>query len=120
MKAAAHKFTTVEEYFSAFPANAKRLLKQMRKTILEAAPKAEEVISYNMPAFRLNGALVFYAAYKGHIGFYPTASGIQNFKKELSGYQVSKGAVRFPIDQPLPLALISKIVKFRVRENLAP
>lgn len=118
MKAAAHKFTTVEEYFSTFPAHAKSLLKQMRATIREAAPKAEELISYNMPAFKLNGALVFYAAYKAHIGFYPTASGIQNFKKELSGYESSKGAIRFPLDQPLPVNLISKIVKFRVRENL--
>lgn len=117
MKAAAHKFTTVDEYISTFPANEKKLLQQMRTTIHKSAPKAEELISYNMPAFKLNGMLVYYAAYKHHIGFYPMPSGILNFKKELSAYEVSKGAIRFPIDQPLPLALISQIVKFRVQEN---
>lgn len=119
MKTPSVKFTTVDEYFAAFPAEAKNLLKQMRKIIKEAAPQAQELISYNMPAFKQDGALVYYAAYKNHIGFYPTASGIKNFQKELSGYEPSKGAIRFPIDQPLPVTLIKKIVKFRVTENKA-
>jgi len=119
MKTPPAKFTTVDEYFAAFPAEAKSLLKQMRKIIREAAPQAEELISYNMPAFKQGGALVYYAAYKNHIGFYPTASGIRNFTKELAGLETSKGAIRFPIDQPLPVALVKKIVKFRVTENKA-
>jgi uncharacterized protein YdhG (YjbR/CyaY superfamily) len=112
------KFESVEQYLSVFPASTKRLLKQMRETIKAAAPQAEEVISYNMPAFKQEGALVYYAGYKGHIGFYPVSSGIAAFKAELDGYQVSKGTIRLPLDEPLPLKLITKIVKFRVKENL--
>jgi len=119
MKAPSTKFTTVDEYFAAFPAEAKTPLKQMRKIIQEAAPQAQELISYNMPAFKQDGALVYYAACKNHIGFYPTASGIKNFTKELAGFEKSKGAIRFPIDEPLPVTLIKKIVKFRVTENKA-
>jgi len=89
----------------------------LRKTIKTAAPAAEEVISYNMPAIKQNGILVYYAAYKAHIGFYPTPSAIEAFKKELSKYESSKGAVRFPLDQPLPLSLITRIVKFRIKLN---
>jgi len=111
------KFKTIDDYFDAFPPGTKAILKEMRKTIRKAAPAAEEVISYNMPAFRQNGLLVFYAAYKAHIGFYPTPSGIEAFKKELSIYECSKGAVRFPLDKPLPLELINKIVKFRIKLN---
>jgi uncharacterized protein YdhG (YjbR/CyaY superfamily) len=93
-------------------------LQGLRNTIKKAAPKAEEVISYNMPAYKLNGALVYFAAYKGHIGFYPTGSGIEAFTKELSAYEGSKGTVRFPLDQPLPMSLITQIVKYRVQKNL--
>lgn len=114
----ATKFKTVDEYLSAFPAGTKAMLKEMRKTIKAAAPDAEEVISYNMPAFKFHGMLVYYAGYKGHIGFYPVSSAIVAFKKELEGYEQSKGTIRFPLDKPLPLALITKIVKFRVKENI--
>ncbi len=112
------KFKTVDEYLSAFPATTKGILKELRKTIKQAAPQAEELISYNMPAFKLQGMLVYYAAHKEHIGFYPTPSGIEAFKKELSEYEMAKGSVKFPIDKPIPFDLISKIVKFRVKENL--
>ncbi len=115
---ASKKFTTVEEYISTFPAETKKLLKEMRKAIKQAAPDAEELISYNMPAFKQEGALVYYAGYKHHIGFYPTSSGIAVFKKEFSNYKNSKGAVQFPIDEPLPLDLVTKIVKYRVKENV--
>ncbi len=113
----AHKFTTVDEYISTFPQEIRTLLEKMRHTISKAAPKAEEVISYNMPAFKLNGMLVYYDNYKKHIGFYPTNSGITEFSDQLVEYKTSKGAVQFPIDKPLPIGLITKIVKFRVVEN---
>jgi len=112
------KFKTVAEYFSTIEANTKSILEEVRKTIKEAAPEAEEVISYNMPAFKLNGILVYYAAHKEYIGLYPTASGIETFKNEFSVYKWSKGAVQFPIDKPMPLDLISRIVKFRVKHDL--
>ena len=112
------KFRTVDEYISSFSKPVQAVLSQVRSAIREAAPAAEEVISYNMPSFRLSGMLVYYAAYKNHIGFYPTPSGIEAFKKELAGYEGAKGSVQFPIDEPMPLALIKKIVKFRVKENL--
>lgn len=111
------KFKTIEEYFSTFPEGTQRILEQVRKTIKNAAPGAKEVISYNMPAFKLNGVLVYYAAYKEHIGFYPTASPIVAFKGELSAYKWSKGAIQFPIDQPMPVELITRIVEFRVTED---
>jgi uncharacterized protein YdhG (YjbR/CyaY superfamily) len=119
MEAAAKKFKTVDEYISLQPKNVKSLLQQIRKTIREAAPDAEELISYNIPAYKLKGMLVFFAAWKQHIGFYG-ASGtlVEKFKKELSAYEVSKGTIKFPVDQPLPLALVTKIVKYRVKENL--
>ena len=91
----------------------------MRATIKKAAPKAEEVISYSMPAFKLNGMLCWYAAFKNHIGFYPRVSGIETFKKDIEKYKWAKGSVQFPMDKPLPLALVTKIVKFRVKENAA-
>ncbi len=118
VKATSIKFKTVDEYLSSLPANTKNILKELRKTIKQAAPQAEELISYNMPAFKLNGMLVYYAAYKEHIGFYPTPSGIEAFKKELSVYKGAKGTVQFPLDKPMPLDLIIKIVKFRVKKNL--
>ncbi|HEY6978708.1 MAG TPA: DUF1801 domain-containing protein [Chitinophagaceae bacterium] len=116
MKAAHIKFKTVDEYISAFPAGTKKILQEVRKTIKAAAPQAEDVISYNMPASRLNGILVYYAAYEKHIGFYPTASGIKIFQDQLADYKFSKGAIQFPIDKPMPFDLITKIVKFRVKE----
>jgi uncharacterized protein YdhG (YjbR/CyaY superfamily) len=107
----------IDDYISAFPPNVQELLKQMRDTIRKAAPKADETMSYGMPTFKLNGNLVHFAGYKNHIGFYPTPSGIEAFNKELSVYKSSKGAVQFPLDQRLPLTLITKIVKLRVKEN---
>lgn len=118
MDSTAIKFKTVDEYLSAFPAATKAKLKELRAAIKKAAPQAEESISYNIPAFKLNGMLVYYAGYKEHIGFYPTPSGIEAFKKELSVYKGAKGSVQFPLDKPLPLALVTKIVKYRVKENL--
>lgn len=111
------KFQTVDAYIATFPAKTKTILKSLRTTIKETAPQAEEVISYNMPAFKLDGILVWYAAYKEHIGFYPKPSAIEKFRKELAGYKQSKGAIQFPIDAPLPLTLVTKIVKYRIREN---
>ena len=112
------KFKTVDEYLSTFPVTTRAKLQELRKTIKKTAPKAEELISYNMPAFKLKGMLVYYAGYKGHIGFYPRASAIAAFKKELSAYEGAKGSVKFPIDEAIPLNLISRIVKYRVKENL--
>ncbi|UXE65919.1 MAG: DUF1801 domain-containing protein [Chryseotalea sp. WA131a] len=107
----------IDEYISFHPESVRMQLETLRQTIRKAAPKAEEVISYQMPAFKFYGMLVYFAAYKTHIGFYPTGSGIASFKKELDKYETSKGTVRFPIDKPLPLGLIGKMVKFRVKEN---
>ncbi|MEO6671771.1 MAG: DUF1801 domain-containing protein [Ferruginibacter sp.] len=118
MEANAKKFVTVDEYIGGFPTAVKRILKQIRKTIKEAAPGAEELISYNMPAFKFHGALVYYAAYKMHIGFYPASSAIRELSKDLGNYQVSKGTIRFQLDEVIPYDLITKIVKFRVAENL--
>jgi uncharacterized protein YdhG (YjbR/CyaY superfamily) len=111
-------FTTTDEYIAMFPANVQAILQKLRSTIKKIAPSAEEVISYKMPAFKLNGMLVWFAAYKEHIGFYPTGSPIKVFKKELTPYKTSKGAIQFPIDKPIPLTLVKDIVKFRVKENL--
>ena len=111
-------FTSVDEYIASCPEEIQKILQELRATIKAAAPEAVEKISYQMPTFALKGNLVHFAAYKNHIGFYPTSSGIQAFKKELSIYEGAKGTVRFPIDKPLPLQLISRIVKFRVAENL--
>ena len=118
MVSASTKFKTADEYISAFPANTKKILRQVRQAIKQAAPQAEELISYNMPAFALHGNLVYFAAAKNHIGLYPTSSAIAAFQEELSAYAGSKGAVRFPMDQPLPIDLIRRIVQFRVAENL--
>lgn len=107
----------VDAYITTFPEATQQKLEQLRAAVKKAAPKAEEVISYGMPAYKLNGMLVYFAGYKAHIGFYPTPSGIEAFKKELSVYKGAKGSVQFPLDKALPLALISKIVKFRVALN---
>jgi len=108
---------TIDEYIAGFPKNVQDILEQLRQTIRKSAPGAEETISYQMPAFKQKRVLVYFAAFKKHIGFYPTPSAIEKFRKELAGFEVSKGAVRFPIDKPLPLGLVQKIVKFRVKEN---
>lgn len=108
----------VDAYIQQYPREVQLLLHTLRKSIQSAAPKAEESISYGMPAYKLFGPLVYFGGYEKHIGFYPTPSGIINFKKELEGYITSKGAIQFPIDKKLPVALIKNIVKFRVLENL--
>ena len=113
------KPTTIDEYIAGSPKEVQELLQQTRETIKAAAPGAAETINYGIPTFTLNGNLVHFAAFKNHIGFYPTPSGIEAFSKELSVYQGAKGSVQFPVNQKLPLALITKIVKFRVSENLA-
>lgn len=111
-------FTSIDEYIATFPEEIQRVLEELRATIKAAAPEAKEKISYQMPTFDLKGNLVHFAAHPNHIGFYPTPSGIQAFEHELSTYKSAKGSVQFPIDKPLPLKLIGKIVKFRVAENL--
>jgi uncharacterized protein YdhG (YjbR/CyaY superfamily) len=108
----------IDDYIANTPANIQSILRQLRATIKEAAPDAEEKISYQMPTFYLKGNLVHFAALKNHIGFYPTPSAIMAFSKELSGYVTSKGAIQFPLDKPLPLGLIAEMVKFRVIESL--
>lgn len=107
-----------DAYIASFPKETQVLLKQLREVIIKAAPKAEECISYQMPAFKLNGPVVYFAGYAKHIGFYPTGSGIEAFRDEIAGYKNSKGAVQFPLDKPLPVKLITKIVKYKVKENL--
>jgi uncharacterized protein YdhG (YjbR/CyaY superfamily) len=92
-------------------------MQDIRRTIREAAPDAQEAISYQMPTFKLNGNLVHFAAFKNHIGFYPMPSGTEAFKKEISIYKSGKGSIQFPLDKPMPLSLIKKIVKYRVKEN---
>jgi uncharacterized protein YdhG (YjbR/CyaY superfamily) len=111
-------YRSIDEYIAGFPADTQALLETVRAAIKAAAPGAEERISYQMPAFALHGNLVYFAALKNHIGFYPTGSGIEAFKDELSGYDVTKGSVKFPVNQPLPLDLIRRIVQFRVTQNL--
>jgi uncharacterized protein YdhG (YjbR/CyaY superfamily) len=110
--------TNIDEYIKGFPKDIQKYLKEMRATIRAAAPGAEEGIKYAMPTFMLEGNLVHFAAFKNHIGFYPAPMGIEAFKKELSVYDGAKGSIRFPLGSPLPLTLISKIVKFRVKKNL--
>lgn len=109
----------IDDYIDGFPQEVQQLLRKMRQTIQKAAPEAEETISYGIPAFKLNGMLVWFAAFKNHIGFYPHASGIAAFKRELSAYKSAKGSVQFPFDAPLPLALVGRIVRFRVKEGKA-
>lgn len=118
MDAPSGQFKTIDEYIAMFPDDVRRILNELRQTIREAAPEAQETINYQMPTFRLNGNLVHFAAFKNHIGFYPTPTGMEAFKDELSAYKGAKGSVQFPIDQPLPLPLIRRIVEYRVKENL--
>ena len=110
---------SIGEYIASFPKNVQVILEELRQAVHDAAPEAEEVISYQMPAFKLKGILVYFGAFKSHIGFFPTGSAVEAFKDELSGYVVSKGTVRFQLDKPIPFDLVKRIVKFRVKENLA-
>lgn len=111
-------YENIDVYIADFPAGKQKLLKQLRSIIQKAAPKAVEKISYGMPCFFQEGNLVYFAAMKNHIGFYPTSSGVANFEKELKGYITSKGAIQFPLDKPLLVKLITMITKFRLLENL--
>jgi uncharacterized protein YdhG (YjbR/CyaY superfamily) len=110
--------STVDAYVAAFPKEVQQLLQQMRAAIKAAAPKAQEVISYGMPGYKYHGVLVYFGGFKNHIGFYATPTGHKAFAKELAKYKQGKGSVQFPINAPLPLSLITKIVQFRVKENL--
>ncbi|MCB0213155.1 MAG: DUF1801 domain-containing protein [Anaerolineae bacterium] len=110
---------TIDDYIAGFPEDIQVLLEKIRLTIREAAPEAEEAISYQMPTFKLKGNLVHFGAYAKHIGLYPAPTGIEQFKEELSAYASGKGSIKFPLNEPIPFELISKIVAFRVKENLA-
>jgi uncharacterized protein YdhG (YjbR/CyaY superfamily) len=110
---------SIDEYIGTFSKDIQSKLESIRKAVKEEAPDAEEVMSYGMPAFKQNRVLVYFAAHKKHIGFYPTASGINAFRAELSQYKQSKGAVQFPIDEPVPIELVKKMVKFRLKEDMA-
>jgi uncharacterized protein YdhG (YjbR/CyaY superfamily) len=112
------KYTDIDTYIANYPKNVQLLLRTMRATIQKAAPKAQEAISYGVPTYKLNGNLVHFGGFKDHVSFFPTASGTAAFKREISKYKNSKGTIQFPLDKPLPLDLITKIVRFRVVENL--
>ena len=116
--AARTKFKTVDEYFSSLPANTRSIMVELRKEIKKIVPEAEEVISYNIPAFKFHGLLIWYAAFKEHVSLFPKTTAIKAFEEELSKYMVSKGTIQFPVNKPIPFGLITKIVKFRVKENL--
>ena len=118
MNATKKQFETIDEYIETFPKDVQSILEKMRQTIRRAAPEAEEAISYQIPVFKLNGNLVWFAAFKNHIGFYPMITAIQAFKKELSRYKGAKGSVQFPMEKPIPYDLVKKIVRFRRKENL--
>jgi uncharacterized protein YdhG (YjbR/CyaY superfamily) len=113
------EFKTVDEYIATFPKNTQTILEEIRQSIKDVAPEAHEAISYQMPAFKQNGILVWFAIHKNNIGFYPRVSAIDAFKEKLVHYKVSKGAVQFPLNEPIPFDLIKEIVRFRVNENLA-
>lgn len=108
----------IDEYIADFPEEVRIRLEKMRATIQKAAPKAEETINYSMPTFKLFGNLVHFAAYKNHVGFYPGPSAINEVAKELVAYKTSKGAIQFPHDKPIPYSLVTKIVKYRVKQNI--
>ncbi len=118
MRAAPSEPKNIDEYIENYPEDVQEILQKIRRLIHEIAPQAQEKISYKMPTFTLNGNLVYFAAFKNHIGFYPIPSGVEKFKKELSVYHQGKGSVQFPLDKPIPYDLIEKIVRFRVKENL--
>ena len=117
MESKKNDFVSIDEYIATFPENIQKMLEELRATIKAVAPQAEEKISYQIPTFALKGNLVHFAAYKNHIGFYPTSSGVLKFKDELKQYKSAKGSVQFPIEKPLPVNIIKKIVRFRVEEN---
>jgi len=108
---------TIEEYIAGFPPDVQAILQQIRATIREEAPEAQEAIKYQIPTFVLNGNLVHFAAFKKHIGFYPTPTGTEHFQAQLSGYKVAKGTIQFPLSEPIPFDLIREIVRFRVEES---
>lgn len=112
-------FESIDEYIAAQPKNIQAILQELRQAIKQAAPHAEEAISYQMPAFKQNGVLVWFAAFKNHVSVFPKVSVMEEFKEQLSPYQKSKGTIKFPLDKPLPLDLIKEIVQFRVKENMA-
>lgn len=118
MEKVRQEYKSIDEYINTFPDHIQEKLNRLREVIRELAPQAQEKISYQMPTFYLNGNLVHFAAFKSHIGFYPTSSGIEAFTSELTNYKYSKGAVQFPLEEPLPIELIKKIVRFRVEENI--
>ena len=117
MQTKKNQSTSIDEYISNFPKDVRDVLEELRLVINKTAPKAKETIRYGIPTFTLNGNLVHFAAFKNHIGFYPTPSAIEAFKKELSPFKQSKGTVQFPLDKPIPLELVKKIVEFRVQDN---
>ena len=119
MKSEGSGSNEVDDFIAKYPADVREILQKIRGIIREAAPEAQEKLNYGIPTFTLNGNLVHYSALKNHIGFYPTPSGIEKFKKELSKYNGAKGSVQFPLDQPIPYELIRKITEFRVKEQLA-
>lgn len=119
MRSTKTAFKDIDAYLSKQPQQVRVILEALRQTIKKAAPKAEEAISYNIPAFKFHGMLVYFAGFTNHIGFYPTSSAIKAFSKELSAYAGAKGTVRFPLDKPIPMGLITKIVKHRIKDNLA-
>ena len=108
---------TIDAYIAGFPEDVQAILQQVRRTIHEAAPEATEAISYQMPTFKLHGNLVHFGAFKNHIGFYPVPSGMAAFEEELAAYKQGKGSVQFPLNKPMPLDLIRRIVEFRVQES---
>jgi uncharacterized protein YdhG (YjbR/CyaY superfamily) len=107
-------FTTVDEYIASFPPDVRNKLETLRKTIRKAAPKAQEVIAYGMPGYKQNGAVAYFAGYKTHIGFYPRPA---EFKKELEKYEGGKGTIKFSLEEPIPVKLVSDMVKFQVSKN---
>ena len=119
MKGLKKEYKTIDEYIVTFPKAIQAILEELRQAIRESAPNAEEAISYQMPTFRLNGNLVYFAAFKNHVSFFPTSSAIEAFKDKLSPYKISKGTVRFPMNEPIPFPLIKEMVRFRVKENLS-
>ncbi len=118
MGAKTRQFKNMDEYINAFPENVKDMLSKIRQTVKETAPEAKETIKYQMPTFTLNGNLVYFSAFKNHIGFYPAPLGNEALMKDLAPYVGAKSSLRFPIGEPLPLQLIRKVVKYRVKENL--
>ena len=118
MKTNQSRSPKIDAYIAGFPEDVQQILEKIRTTIQKVAPDAEETINYGIPTFTLKGNLVHFAGFKKHVGFYPTPTGIEKYKKELSIYEGAKGSVQFPLDKPIPYGLISKIVKFRVKENL--